>query len=185
MHVTTGRAKGRSLKSVPGDVTRPITDRVKQALFNILADDVKGTAWLDMFGGTGAVGIEALSRDARSVTFIDQNVLAVRTIEANLKMTGFEDRARVIRQDAFRYIAAYPNAQYDFIYVAPPQYQGLWAAALLAIDSAIAWLAEDGAIIAQIDPHEYHELELKQLDMVDQRRYGSTMLCFYERKLSV
>ena len=184
MRVTTGRAKGRSLKSVPGDVTRPITDRVKQALFNILADDVKDTAWLDMFGGTGAVGIEALSRGARAVTFIDQDALAVKTIEANLKITGFQDRARVIRQDAFRYVTAYPNAQYDFIYIAPPQYQGLWAAALVAIDNAIAWLAEDGTVIAQIDPHEYHALELKQLELVDQRSYGSTMLCFYERTIA-
>ncbi len=180
MRITTGRAKGRLLKSVPGDVTRPITDRVKQAVFNILADDVKQSKWLDLFGGTGAVGIEALSRGAGSVTFIDQNALAVRTIEANLKTTELNQKARVIRQDAFKYVAGMPNASYDFIFIAPPQYQGLWADALVALDNQPKWLAPEGAIIVQIDPREFHEVALKNFGLLDKRKYGATMLCFYE-----
>jgi 16S rRNA (guanine(966)-N(2))-methyltransferase RsmD len=182
MRVTTGRAKGRALKSVPGDVTRPITDRVKQAVFNILGDDVKDSTWLDMFGGTGAVGIEALSRGARHVTFIDQDSTAVKTIQLNLRLTQLSQNGHVIRQDAFRYINAFPNATYDFIYVAPPQYKGLWSEALLAIDTQPQWLAKDGAILVQIDPHEYHEMALQNLELVDQRHYGATMLLFYEHK---
>ena len=182
MRVTTGRAKGRALKSVPGEVTRPITGRVKQAVFNILADDVKDSTWLDMFAGTGAVGIEALSRGARSVTFIDQDPNAVKTIQANLQTTQLGQNARAIRQDAFRYITAFPNTRYDFIYIAPPQYKGLWAEALLALDQQPQWLTENGAILVQIDPHEYHEMALQNLELVDQRRYGATMLCFYEHK---
>jgi 16S rRNA (guanine(966)-N(2))-methyltransferase RsmD len=182
MRVTTGRAKGRVLKSAPSTVTRPITDRVKQALFNILADDVKDSVWLDMFAGTGSVGIEALSRGARNVTFIDQDVLAVKIIQANLQTTQLEKGARVVRQNAFKYIAGYPNATYDFIFIAPPQYQGLWSEALLALDNAPEWLAEDGAAIVQIHPREFHELDLKNLELADQRRYGATMLCFYEHK---
>ena len=182
MRVTTGRAKGRVLKSVRSDVTRPITDRVKQAVFNIVADDVKDSTWLDLFAGTGAVGIEALSRGARRVTFVDQDALAVRTIEANLKSTQLEQEGRVIRQNAFTYIAGHPNTSYDFIYVAPPQYKGLWSEALLALDSMPQWLAENGAIIVQIHPREFHEMDLHNLELVDQRRYGGTMLCFYEHK---
>ncbi len=180
MRITTGRAKGRKLKSVPGEGTRPITDRVKQALFNILADDVVDSTWLDMFAGTGAVGIEALSRGARSVAFIDQDAMAVRTIEDNLKATQLGQHARVIRQDAFRYITGHPNTSYTFIYIAPPQYQGLWAQALSLIDGNPGWLAQDGAIIVQINPREYHAVEIARLELVDQRRYGATMLCFYE-----
>ena len=97
MQVTTGKAKGRKLKAVPGDTTRPITDRVKQALFNILMDDVADTTWLDLFGGTGAVGIEALSRGAKHVTFVDREKLAVSVIEDNLKLTGLTTNAKVIR----------------------------------------------------------------------------------------
>jgi 16S rRNA (guanine966-N2)-methyltransferase len=180
MHITTGHAKGRRLKSVPSDVTRPITDRVKQAVFNILADDVLQSKWLDLFAGTGAVGIEALSRGAGNVTFIDQNALAIRTVEANLKTTQLGHNARVIRQDAFKYIAGMPNASYDFIYVAPPQYQGLWAEAMVAIDNQPAWLAPAGAIIVQIHPREFHEVSMKNFELVDQRKYSATMLCFYE-----
>jgi 16S rRNA (guanine(966)-N(2))-methyltransferase RsmD len=183
MRVTTGRAKGRPLKAVPGDVTRPITDRVKQAVFNILADDVKDSTWLDMFAGTGAVSIEALSRGARYATLIDQDTTAIKTIQANLQTTQLTQNAHVIRQDAFRYINAFPNARYDFIYIAPPQYKGLWAEAVLAIDQQPKWLADDGAILVQIDPHEYHELVLQNLELVDQRRYGATMVLFYEHKL--
>ena len=180
MHVTTGRAKGRTIKSVPGDLTRPVTDRVKQAVFNIIADDVIGSLWLDMFAGTGAIGIEALSRGARGVTFIDQEQRAIETIKANLVTTHLTQNARVIRQDAFHYINAFPNSSYDFIYIAPPQYKGLWIDALLALDRQSKWLAPGGAIIVQLDPHEYHDVALLALELLDQRRYGSTMLCFYE-----
>ena len=182
MRITTGRAKGRMLKSVPGDITRPITDRVKQAVFNIVADDVLQSTWLDLFAGTGAVGIEALSRGAKHVTFIDQNAQAIRTIEANLKATQLTQSTRVIRQDALKYIAGHPNASYGFIYVAPPQYQGLWAEALVAIDHQPKWLEQNGAIIVQIDPREFHEVALKNFELVDRRKYGATMLCFYEQK---
>jgi 16S rRNA (guanine966-N2)-methyltransferase len=182
MRITTGRAKGRKLKTVPSDETRPITDRVKQALFNILADDIRNSNWLDLFAGTGAVGIEALSRGARRVAFIDQSALAIRTIEANLQTTQLSQNARVVRQDAFKYITAYPNDSFDFIYIAPPQYKGLWADAVLALDNTPNWLTENGAAIVQIDPREYHELVLKNFELVDQRRYGSTMLCFYEHR---
>lgn len=182
MRITTGRAKGRKLKTVPGDVTRPITDRVKQAVFNILGDDVIDSAWLDMFAGTGAVGIEALSRGARSVTFVDQNAQAIRTIEANLKTTQLVQNAHIVRQDAFKYIAGFPNTVYDFIYVAPPQYKGLWSQAVTLVDHSPNWLAGDGAVIVQIHPREFHELDIANLELVDQRRYGATMLCFYEHK---
>ncbi|HQY26870.1 MAG TPA: RsmD family RNA methyltransferase, partial [Thermoflexales bacterium] len=87
MRVTTGSARGRVLKSVPGDTTRPITDIVKQAVFNILQDDVQGSSWLDLFAGTGAVGIEALSRGAADATCIDNAPEAIDTIKDNLAST--------------------------------------------------------------------------------------------------
>ncbi len=96
MRVISGYAKGITLASVPGKSTRPITDRVKEALFNILSDKVFDTTWLDLFGGTGAVGIEALSRDAESVVFIEINYQAYKTILQNLKAT----RWRIMPQSA-------------------------------------------------------------------------------------
>ncbi len=182
MRINTGLAKGRRLRSVPGSATRPVTDRVKQAVFNILGDDVQGSTWLDLFAGTGAIGIEALSRGAARSTFLDIAPLAIRTIQQNLAITRLEAGATVIRQDAFQFLRGLPNTRYDFIYVAPPQYQGLWDRAVLAIDLNPGWLAEDGAVIVQINPREYHALPLQALELVDQRRYGATLLCFYERR---
>ena len=182
MHVTTGKAKGRKLKAVPGDTTRPITDRAKQALFNILQDDVVGTTWLDLFAGTGAVGIEALSRGARHVTFIDRARIAANVITENVRMTKLENSSRVLNQDAFVYLAGSVTTHYDFIYVAPPQYHSLWSGALLKIDQQPNWLAEDGEVIVQIDPREFDTLALQNLELIEQRKYGRTLLCFYERK---
>ena len=134
MKITTGSARGKRLKSVPGEGTRPITDKVKQAVFNILMDDVRESRWLDMFGGTGAVGIEALSRGASFCTFLDTAPDAIRIISANLTATGLAGKARAIRQDAFRFLFAKPNTEYDFIYIAPPQGKGLWSRALAALN---------------------------------------------------
>jgi 16S rRNA (guanine(966)-N(2))-methyltransferase RsmD len=180
MRINSGRAKGRLLRTVPTNRTRPVTDRVKQAVFNILGDDVKESRWLDLFAGTGAIGIEALSRGASQAVFIDTAPAAVQTIQLNLEATRLQAGARVLRRDAFDYVRRPPDSQYDFIYVAPPQYQGLWDRALLEIDANPGWLAQDGAVIAQIDPREYQDLELKALELVDRRRYGATLLCFYE-----
>lgn len=181
MKVTSGIAKGRPLKAVPGDTTRPIMDKVKQAIFNILMDDVRDTRWLDVFGGTGAVGIEALSRGAASCVFLDMEQKAVRVIEDNLRATTLAEKGKVIRQDAFRFLSGRPNARFDFIYVAPPQYKGLWSRALAAIDQQPGWLSDIGTVIVQIDPSEFSTVPLTHLALGDERRYGRTMLCFYDR----
>lgn len=179
MRVITGTAKGRKLASVPGQSTRPITDRVKEALFNILAQDVVDARVLDLFAGTGSVGIEALSRGAREVWFVDREWQAIQTIKANLRATGLAERARIVRQDAFRLLRRVSGREtFDIVYVAPPQYQGLWAKALEALDQADV-LAPGALVIVQIHPKEYAELPLIRLRIADRRRYGSTELCFY------
>ena len=178
MRVIAGKAKGRKLRSVPGDIARPITDRVKESLFNILGDEVVDALFLDLFAGTGSVGIEALSRGARQAVFVERNRRAVKTIEENLRITELAEQAKVVRDDVFRFLAREPAERFDLIYIAPPQYKGLWAETLLTLDGR-DFLTEGGLAIAQIYPKEYRDLELKSLDLVDQRKYGSTMLCFY------
>jgi 16S rRNA (guanine(966)-N(2))-methyltransferase RsmD len=185
MRVIAGTAKGRRLKSVPGDVTRPITDRVKEALFNILGEFVAGARVLDLFAGTGAVGIEALSRGAAEVVFIDKSPAALRTIRHNLQHTRLSNGAVVLRADAFKYLSGPIETPFDLIYVAPPQYKDLWADALRALDNRPAWLSaypdeDSGIVVAQIHPREYLDLPLNNLSEYDQRKYGSTLLAFYE-----
>ncbi len=182
IRVIGGQAKGRKLQSVPGHSTRPITDRVKEALFNIIRLHLPGGRLLDLFAGTGSVGIEALSRGAAFVRFIDSNRNAIRTIHANLETTGLAENAEVLQMDAFTHLGRRPDQPYDYIYVAPPQYKELWAQAMKAIDENPALLVEDAWVIVQINPREYQKLELSNLVEFDERKYGNTLLVFYERK---
>lgn len=179
MRVIAGKAKGRQLRDVPGPGTRPMTDRAKSALFSILGEDVNRTRFLDLFAGTGQVGIEALSRGAMQVVFVEQGNAALRTIHDNLTLTGLETGAKVVRGDVFQYLAG-PPAPFDYIYVAPPQYRKLWAQTLWRLDRQPGWLAEDGWVIVQIHPVEYEPLPLQTLTLFDQRHYGSVQLCFYQ-----
>jgi 16S rRNA (guanine(966)-N(2))-methyltransferase RsmD len=166
---------------VPGDITRPITDMVKESLFNILgADDVADSTWLDLFGGTGSVGIEALSRGAKHCRFIDLNRAAITTIRANLEKTRFAEKAEVIQSDAYAFLKRPPDHPFDYIYVAPPQYKDMWKHAMEDLDANPGWIKDDTWVIVQIHPVEYAELNMKHLVEFEQRRYGSTMLMFYE-----
>jgi 16S rRNA (guanine966-N2)-methyltransferase len=181
LRVISGRAKGRRLQSVAGDRTRPITDRVKEALFDIIGADVADSNWWDMFAGTGAVGIEALSRGATAVRFTEFGRTAVETIRANLEATKLADRGEVRRADAFSVLAASPDIRFQYIYIAPPQYKDLWSKALSGLDRNIDWLADDGWTIGQIAPSEYRELELENIREFDRRKYGTTLLVFFSR----
>lgn len=182
LRVISGTAKGRKLKDVPGDTTRPVTDMVKEALFNILAGDVQDSDWWDLFGGTGAVGIEALSRGAAFVRFSELNRLPIETIKVNLETTGFTSQAEIRRGDAFAMLSAAPDRVFDFFYIAPPQYKEMWSKALVLLDANLGWSSDETEIIVQIHPREYVELELNHLVEFEQRKYGSTLLVFYEKK---
>lgn len=178
--IIAGKARGMRLQDVPGDITRPITDRVKEALFNILGADIPDSTWLDLFGGTGSVGIEALSRGAQHARFTDLNRPAIQTIRANLETTHLASRGQVIQADAFHYLNQQPDRSFDYIFIAPPQYKGLWIKALQALDEQPGWLAPGGWVIVQIDPVEYKTAVFKSFVEFEQRRYGSTLLIFFD-----
>jgi 16S rRNA (guanine(966)-N(2))-methyltransferase RsmD len=165
MRVISGSARGRKLKSPKSSETRPIM-RV-----------------LDLFAGTGAVGIEALSRGAESATFIERSPEAWRLVRENLALTNLSDRAEVLRVDAFTYLqqAAATGRRFDLVYIAPPQYVNMAAQALMQLDAA-PLTEPDGLVIVQIHPQERAELDtltFKRLRRYDERRYGSTLLLFY------
>jgi 16S rRNA (guanine(966)-N(2))-methyltransferase RsmD len=178
MRVIAGTAKGIPLLVVPGSGTRPISDRVKEAVFNILGDAVAGTHVLDLFAGTGSVGIEALSRGAERAIFVEKHHRAIGTLRTKLQRTRLQERARVIQGDVFKFLAG-PAEPFDLVYIAPTQYQGLWARTLLALDGNPAWLRPEGVVIVQIFPKELEPLALTNLSLTGQRKYGSTLLCFY------
>ncbi|RMF44028.1 MAG: 16S rRNA (guanine(966)-N(2))-methyltransferase RsmD [Anaerolineae bacterium] len=181
LRIIRGKAKGARLQPVPGDTTRPITDRVKEALFNILGADVLDSHWLDLFAGTGSVGLEALSNGAAFVRLVDLHRTAIRTLHANLKATRLGGGAEIRQADAFALLAQPADHQFDYVYIAPPQYRGLWKKALMLLDAHTDWLSEDAWVIVQIHPKEYEEVALRSLKAFDRRQYGSTLLIFYER----
>jgi 16S rRNA (guanine966-N2)-methyltransferase len=181
LRVISGKARGRRLHDVPGDTTRPITDRAKESLFNIIGGDIEETAFLDLFAGTGSVGIEALSRGASFARFIDSARQAVETVRYNLQSTELEQKAEVLRMDAFSYLERTADRAFTYVFIAPPQYKGLWKRALLSLDAHPDWLTEDAWVIAQIHPVEYEALDLAHLTEFEQRHYGSVLFVFFER----
>jgi 16S rRNA (guanine966-N2)-methyltransferase len=185
IRVIAGTAKGRKLKLVPGDSTRPIMDKVKEALFNIIGRGIYGAVFLDLFAGTGSVGIEALSRGASKAVFVDLERNAIQTIQDNLTATKFSEKAIVKRANALTVVSQGPSEHFDFVYIAPPQYKNLWLDVMKALDANIAWLRDDTQFIVQIDPTEETTVEFKHLRATDQRRYGNTLLWFFVKNDSV
>jgi 16S rRNA (guanine966-N2)-methyltransferase len=172
VRVVAGRWGGRRLQAPPGAATRPTSDRVREALFSILADRVHGARVLDLFAGSGALGIEALSRGAADATFVDSAPAAIRAIRSNLEALGAEGEVR--RADARRFLGAASGdaRQYDLVFLDPPyRLAGRLGGELTAALAAV--LAPGASVVAESDHRTPLELELP---LFDERRYGDTLI---------
>jgi 16S rRNA (guanine966-N2)-methyltransferase len=172
VRVIAGQWGGRRLQAPPGAATRPTSDRVREALFSVLGERVRGAQVLDLFAGSGALGIEALSRGAAEATFVDSSPAAVRALRANLDALGAT--AEVRRQDAVRHLGAASAAarQYDLVFLDPPyRLAGRLGGELSAILPAV--LAPGAAVIAESDRRDPLDLDLP---LLDERRYGDTLI---------
>ncbi len=175
MRVIAGSAKGRQLVCLKGEHTRPTTDRVKENLFNILTPYVSGAQVLDLFAGTGALGIEALSRGAAHCLFVEKDAAAARIVQQNLAAARVEDRSTLRRADALQVLRG--GGQYDLILLDPPYPLGLIPKILEEI-SRNDLLRQDGIIAAE---NEGPLPEMAgSLRRVDERRYGRVWLSFYK-----
>ena len=178
MRVISGTAKGRRLATPKrSDPIRPVLDQVKEAIFNILFD-VTDARVLDCFAGTGALGIEALSRGAAHATFIDQSSRAIALINANLELCQFHDRATVLHMPAERALRwlGERRAQFDLIFLDPPYEKGFLTPNLSAVAQAQI-LAPRGLLIMEHHPKEALEVP-PGLVLTDQRKYGQTVISF-------
>ena len=147
MRVITGSARGRRLKELEGMETRPTTDRVKEGLFNILQFDIEGRRVLDLFAGTGQLGIECLSRGAASAVFVDRRPDAVKLIRENLKITDLQDRARVVAGDSMEFLKSLKE-RFDIVLLDPPYAAGLLEPAIAHL-TAFDILNPHGIIVAE------------------------------------
>ena len=177
MRVITGTARGRRLKELEGMETRPTTDRVKEGLFSALQFDIEGRKVLDLFAGTGQLGIECLSRGADSVVFIDQSREAVKIIKENLKACGLS--APVLQQEALSYLRG--CGSFDLIFVDPPYDSGLYEPVLNVINS-VDILSDGGIIVCE----SRRETPMPELAAPYQKRreyrYGKVKLTLYVKE---
>ena len=191
MRVVSGRFRGRVLKAVPGDTTRPILDRVKTALFDTLRplafqqseDGQSGPlSFLDLFGGSGSVGIEALSQGATWCTFLDLSDTAAKVIKENLSAVNALDCSEVRCMDAFAYLKN-TKRTFDIVYIAPPQYKGLWFSALTMIAERPTLLNPNALVVIQIDPKEKEAVTLNNFVLEKEKLYGNTAILIYRYKI--
>ena len=182
MRVITGSARGRRLYELGGMETRPTTDRVKEGMFSALQFDIEGRRVLDLFAGTGQLGIEALSRGADFAVFVDCRADAVRLIKENLKVTNLQDRARVVTGDSMGYLATLRD-QFDLVFLDPPYAAGLLEPAIAAL-AKFDILRPHGIIVAE-HPVAYTLPEPpKPYRLQKTYRYGKIGLTIYRSDAS-
>ena len=179
MRVITGKARGVQLKTPDGMTTRPTSDRVKEALFSIINFDIPGARVLDLFGGTGQLGIEALSRGAKSATFVDAGDAACRLIKENLRRTKLEGDGKVIRSDYMDYLKRC-REQYDIIFLDPPYAEVFLENSLKQI-AEIDILQSGGIIVAERPLGKDLPWELEGFTRSKDYKYGKTLLTIYRK----
>ena len=181
MRVISGSARGKKLVSLEGMNTRPTLDRVKEALFNIIQFDIIDKNVLDLFAGSGAIGIEALSRGAKSCTFCDNSADAIKVIKTNIKNTRNEEKSIILNKD---YIIALEklakeNAKFDIIYLDPP-YKTEFACIAINKILDLNLLSKDGIIIIETDDAN-KEIKDERIEIFDKRKYGRAILIFIRK----
>ena len=179
MRVITGKARGVQLKTPEGMKTRPTSDRVKEALFSIIQFDIPGAKVLDLFGGTGQIGIEALSRGAASAIFVDAAEPACNLIRENLKRTKLEQQGRVIRSDYLDYLKR-NREQFDIIFLDPP-YAEVFLENALKYITEIDILQTNGIIVTERPLDKDLPWEYKGYQRSRDYKYGKTLLTVYRK----
>lgn len=172
--IITGSAKGQKMK-VPKKGTRPMTDRVKSSVFSIIQTIIPDSKVLDLYAGTGALGIECLSRGAKHATFVDNSYNAVKCIKQNLKKTGFSALANVLDMKTEDFIKTHTNTSFNIIFICPPH--KIFSEEI--VEKSRGLLKKDGVIISEYPSKTEVKKKLEGLERVDSRQYGITSVDFY------
>lgn len=179
MRVISGRARGTKLVSIDSDKTKPTQDRIKESIFNIIQDYIKDSVFLDLFAGSGAIGIEAISRGAKRVYFCEKNRDAIKYIKENLSKTRFEEYSEIYNGDYSEFLKN-SKEKYDIIYIDPP-YKEMYGTESIKFIKEFELLKKDGFAIIETDEFNRDITELNKidgLDIFDTRKYGRVNLIF-------
>lgn len=182
MRIISGSAKGRRLKAPPGLNTRPITDMIKEALFNVWGTRIYEAKMLDLFAGSGSVGIEALSRGAEYVVFVDNSNSAIKVIHENLNHCNFESNFDIYRGDVFQVLKriAHRSAKFDLIYIDPPFTQDSLFKTVMELLSQLDILESAGIIVIRT-PRKKDMPSFEPLYKYRHDNYGESSLHYYRR----
>lgn len=182
MRIIAGTAKKRLLKVPPGWKGRPTADRIKESLFSILGDFVIDSNFLDLFAGTGNIGIEALSRGALKSVFVEKDPRAARTIIQNLKNCGLEAGSRVITRDVYSALGELEKDAYNIVFLDPPYDHGFEIPVIKKV-LELGLVAPDGLVIAESSKRTELPPDIMEFKLARQERYGDTMISFYRQIL--
>ena len=180
MRVITGKARGTVLKTPEGSKTRPTTDRVKEAVFSIIQFQIPGAKVLDLFAGTGQLGIEALSRGAKNAVFVDEAEAACALVRENLRRTKLQDYAKIIRSDYLRYLESCRD-QFDIIFLDPP-YAEVYLENSLKFITEIDILQTGGIIIAEYPVGKEFSWDFPGFSRSKDYKYGNTVLTVFRKE---
>jgi len=185
MRIISGASKGRRLVTPKSQAIRPTSDRVKESIFNLLGEEVEGKAILDLFAGTGNLGIEALSRGAKRALFVEKGRQAVRLIQRNLSQTGMREQSEILPKDVSRAIGILKQRgeSFDLILMDPPYEKGLIQKTLLKLQSHRIY-HEDSILIIEHDRREPIPEKLEGWTLIRQRGIGDTVISFLSPRLS-
>ncbi|WP_055108511.1 16S rRNA (guanine(966)-N(2))-methyltransferase RsmD [Paenibacillus ihumii] len=180
MRVISGSARGRPLKAVPGMGTRPTTDKVKEALFSMIGPYFEGGTALDLFAGTGGLGIEALSRGMDKAIFVDLDYKSVETVKANLKAAGFTEQAEVYKNDAERALKtlAKRGASFDLVFLDPP-YRLKHGDKLMARMDELSLLKDQAVLVLEYESSFEYRDDFGRFRMIRKTDYGETGITIY------
>jgi len=176
MKICSGSLRGKRIKTKRGLATRPLLSRVRKSLFDVLGEAIRGEKFLDLYAGSGAVGIEALSRGAREAVFVEVNPECVKIIKENLSRCNVSSRARVYQQDVLQILfSILKRENFPFVFVGPPYFKNLQNKTLDIIENLKNY---QGEVIIQHSPLESINLTRESIEVIDQRKYGDTYLTF-------
>ena len=182
MRIISGELRGRRLKAPTGLATRPTSDRLREALFNILGAEAVGSRVLDLYAGSGAVGLEAVSRGAESVVFVEHSRRALALLEENVEHCGARDAVRIVPKDAVAALKALASQglEFDIVYVDPPYDAGLYAPTLGLLGTG-GLVAPDGVVVVERHTHQHLAPEYGDLRHYRDVTHGGSTLAFFRK----